>query len=98
VNEKGQSGSATRPGSLHPAGSAASLDQAKNLCSWAAATLESALLGARKGEIEWALTKSETAVKTLKRAKKLMPPNTEVSEAGPRENETTSGVDRPSLH
>ena len=69
-------------GTLAPArGSVASLEQSKNLCSWAAATLESALLGARKGEIEWALTKAETAVKTLRRAKKLMPLNGELSDA-----------------
>lgn len=59
--------------------STAELDQAKNLCSWAAATLESALLGARKCQIEWALTKAETAAKTLRRAKKLMPLNDEAS-------------------
>lgn len=46
-------------------------DRATNMCHWAAATLESALLGARKGDIEWALTKTLTAAKTLKRAKKL---------------------------
>lgn len=46
-------------------------DRAINMCQWAAATLESALLGARKGDIEWALMKTLTAAKTLKRAKNL---------------------------
>ncbi len=49
------------------------LEQSQNLCSWAVGSLESALLGARKGEIEWALAQSEMASKTLRRAKKLMP-------------------------
>lgn len=49
--------------------------QAKNMCSWAHYTLESAVLGASKGDIEWALTKTLTAVKTLKRAKSLMASN-----------------------
>lgn len=70
-----------KPGSLERAYSVASVEQSKNMCSWAAAILESALYAARKGEIEWALTKSEIAVRTLKKAKSLMPLNEKTHES-----------------